>query len=509
MHARKPWRIVAASITSLIILGLFAALVILQPPQRFVDQGTGGSAAAVRKVRQNLIESFCPPRMALADDAQYGDSEFQTTVGDLSGSARYAAFGTVYDAGVEPLESTGGAQTDDKTGSVTLEAPDDDVATSDDVAMIASGEDADKAGMLRSSLLKAQDGSGQAGAMASKATTGDLRGISSSGCVTPQLEQSFLLTGTAQGMSQQLVLANPSSKSTSVTIEARGTSQEGRLALSTDSTVTMRAGSLAFVNLSAAFPDQEGLLVNVTSEQTPVAAVVRTIVSSGLTPKGNDMAMPLHQTAESAEISSIEEGDAVRLLVHAAQESTSSWSWITQNGLVSIGEKTLQADRVSSFDLGQAPQGALGLVGSSDVPMSVSAVLTRDGENGQSDFALANAVPSSASSAVALPAGFEAVLTLSNTTNRKAKATVALFDGHGTLKERKTIDLAANSAKRLDVDAAAVRVDDESQSVSWNARLSHHDLDQAKVAGLSVLEPSELTPRNQTVWVTSGQQVVG
>ena len=50
------------------------------------------------------------------------------------------------------------------------------------------------------------------------ATDGDLKGVSAASCVVPALKQAFLLSGTKTGLTQQLVVANPSAKDTSVTI---------------------------------------------------------------------------------------------------------------------------------------------------------------------------------------------------------------------------------------------------------------------------------------------------
>ena len=63
--------------------------------------------------------------------------------------------------------------------------------------------------------------------MMSWATDGDLKGVSAASCVTPALNQSLMVPGTKTGMTQQLVVANPSAKATSVNIKVWGSDKAG------------------------------------------------------------------------------------------------------------------------------------------------------------------------------------------------------------------------------------------------------------------------------------------
>lgn len=55
------------------------------------------------------------------------------------------------------------------------------------------------------------------------------------------------------------------------------------------------------MELSAAVDGQHGLFVTVSSKETPIASVVRTVTMDGLTPKGSDFALPL-PTASNASV---------------------------------------------------------------------------------------------------------------------------------------------------------------------------------------------------------------
>ena len=67
------------------------------------------------------------------------------------------------------------------------------------------------------------------------------------------------------------------------------------------------AGKESILNLAAAASEQDALYVTVSSADTPVAAVVRTIAMDGLTSKGSDYAVPNNASAKALAINGLSE----------------------------------------------------------------------------------------------------------------------------------------------------------------------------------------------------------
>ena len=92
--------------------------------------------------------------------------------------------------------------------------------------------------------------------------------------------------------------------------------------------------------------------------------------------------------------------------------------------MVPAKDATVTADKVTAIDLGEAPDGALGVMSTAEDAVSFSVKATRSGDSGQADFALVNAGEPSEFSGLALPDGVKASITLANTSN--ARRTVPL-----------------------------------------------------------------------------------
>lgn len=499
--ARRMLRIVTASVTGLVVVAALAALCVAGAVGPVDGAGASGAGAG-HEVSQSRLESYCDRSMPLADDADYGDSEFQASAGDLSYAARYAALGSVYDASARPLDASADAA--DAAGAIALNRADGE----DGGAFVVSSADGARGHILLTDLLKAGEGTGQVGATVSKAKEGDLRGISAATCVVPALTARFLVTGTQTGATQRLVVTNPSPKATAVDITLRGTSQAGALAMSTGGTLTVGPSSQATLDLSAAASGEDALYVTVASGQTPVAVVVRSVTMDGLTPHGSEVAVPLADSASTLALPGVRQGDRVRLLAYARDGAHATVSWVTGDGLVDAGDHDLPADQVASLDLGDAPDGAMAVLVTADSKVTVGAVATRDGADGQQDYALVPAATPAGSGAVALPDGVRATLTLANTTDANTSVTVTTYGADGREDEAKQVELGADGAEGMDVTGSVVVVEDPDDAVAWSVRLTDGGLDKAKVAGLSVLGPTPLDVRQTTVWATQSQQVV-
>ncbi|MBT1180511.1 hypothetical protein JS531_00670 [Bifidobacterium sp. CP2] len=485
--AKRVIRVILAVISSIVLIGAFAVLAVVDLPHVLVD-APGTSLAADHDIVQQRLTAYCPARMRLSDSTDWGDSDYRASEGDLATTATYAAFGSVYASTASSFDVGSG---DD----VTLEAP---ANAGREDAMVA--KDADGVSRtLSTNLLQAGVGSGHAGVIASHASDGDLRGISAGTCTTPAVSQSFLLTATTTGVTQQLVIANPSSKATGVTIAVTGSERSGRMGLATAGSTTVEANAETTIDLSAAASGQNGLYVTVTSDATPVAAVVRTLAADGLTPKGSDFAMPLERPSGTVAIPSVAEGDRTTLYLHAAKATRTRLSWMTDDGPVAIRTVKTDADRVDVIDLGAAPKGAHAILVEAGAKVSAMTKAVRAGASGQEDFALLGAPAASASTGTALPDGYDADVVLANTGDADSTAHVTVMDADGNAGDVHDVAVKAHAAVTMKASGSAVVVADADDTVVWGVRLTGAGLDTAKTAGLAAVTPTALAVREENV----------
>lgn len=508
---RKAARIGFGLLTMLVILAIAAVLVFLPGPSSWVDDTSSESGTAVSHTASpTQISSYCPSPMNLSDTESYGDSAYQASVGNQSSNARYAAFGSVYRSVIMPFGADG-----DDGDSLSLESTE----LSDADTVLVDGEElAQNAAsrLMDTRLLESAQGVGVAGALASQATEGDLKGVSAASCVATDLSHSFLLTGTATGTTQQLIVANPSSKATTVDIQVWGSDASGTLTLATSSTLAVPASSESAMDLAAAASGQDGLYVTVSSAQTPVAAVVRTVSMDGLDSKGSDFAMPLGEPSAASVVPSITQGDETTAYLFSSEDTTVTLSWVSEQGLERAEEVTLESQRVAVVDLGEAPQDTLALVAEAEAEVNFAVSTVRSGAGNQADFALTNAAHPVESSAVALPDGMSARVTLANADDDAHTVTLHVYDASGARLGDRDIEVGANAAVSLTADdltdddetAAVLVLDDESHEVGWGVLLSNTAVDDADMAGLATLEATSLMPQQTQVWARSQSGIV-
>ncbi len=481
----RVMRAIVAAITSVALVAALVLLGIVSIPQWLVDTASGSDATAYHIVQQRL-QSYCPARMSLPDTTDWGDSDYRASEGDISTSSGFAAFGSAYSASVISFDGSDIGEQLTASTSVTNRT----ALTYVDQGGVSR--------LLNASLLEAGVGSGQVGAVASRASSGDLRGISAATCAAPSITHSFLVSDTHTGTSQQLVLANPSSKAASVSVRMYGTSTSGAMNLSTSGTVMVPANGETIMNLSAAASGQDGLYVTVNSSSVSVGAVVRTVVMDGLTPKGSDFAMPLGVAATSNLIPSLSEGDHVAVYLYGEHQSTVSLSWVTEDGLDVIDTYQIKGRRVTVLDLGTVPANVHAVLASSSAELAASVKAVRSGNDGQEDFALLSAVTPEESSAAVLPQGVTSTLMLANTANKRTEANITFISDNGETKSKQSVTLRANSAVTVTGEGLAALVDDDNNNVAWAVRLTSADLSEG-VAGLSMIAPTALIASEETV----------
>lgn len=499
MKSRKAIAATAVLSAAILVAGT-GALALLGPLAGTVDHAPG-TPIPTTQVEQTMLESYCAPRMALADTESYGDEQFAASTGNLTSTGRYAAFGTFASARLDSL---------DALPQQTLGK-----ASADGVSVLTHDQNAEDKGeglLFDATLLKAQEGVGTAGTTASWASEGDLRGLSAVACVQPAMEQSFLLGATSTGTSQQLLLANPSDKATVVSIKAWGSKSPGEAQLATNSQMTVGANATAVVSLSSALPGQDALAVTVTSAVTPVTALVRHTAADGLTPTGNEYAMSSGTTGRTLVIPGLAKGDAPTIRLFSMKDTEAIVFWMNAKGAKEATRVKLTAGQASSTKLDGMPDDARAVQVTADTEVTATLSLERSGDNGQRDFALAGSQPEAKRSVIAVPDGLSAALTVANTGTDKAHGTFEFIGADGTSLGTKDIDVPAGGTtvlqgKDVPGGTAAVSLADDGATLVWNARLTSSKLDDAGVAGLSVVAPTSLMPRHAEITAVRSQSV--
>lgn len=500
----RVYRVVLAVLTFVVLALMIVCLLFAPWPSWLVDNPGSNGSSGSRRVHQTELTYYCPSKMALSDTGKYGDSQFQANDGNMASSARYGAFGSVYRATVGPL--TNGSE----SGDDTLKGPNsvDGASVKTFSGSLDSGSRA-----FDTHLLAAKSGTGATASVASWATTGDLQGVAATTCQVPVLRQDFLLTGTKTGTTQQLVVANPSSKATSLQVRVWDTKHAQPLQLSTGSTLNVGADGEATMELSSAVPGADGLFVSINSGETPVSAVVRSVSMDGLDAKGSDFVTPVGEPASDVYLPGIDEGDQVKLLLHADAASDATISWVNSKGSADQAKQQhVEAGKVSVVDLGAAPQDISGIRVSGSAKLNAEASVTRSGDGGHVDFAFISPVRPASHSAIALPDKTNGELTLLNDSDDSATTTIRAYDGQGSEAGSKQISVPARGGIRVAVsdisDKASLITLDHAQHIAWGMRVTQADVSGAGLAGVAYVSPSSLEPQSMEVWAKADRSIV-
>lgn len=489
MSRGKVWTF--SIISGLAVVALSAASIVGPPLVNGIDPvGENASARISQKVSQTLLTSYCPSQVSLNDQESYGDSEFSVSQGDLSSAKRFAAIGSVYSSSLNSLSS---------------EKVSDAVEGDDSFAL--GGLKAEEPTVLSSTLLSAEKGTGSTGTVASWASSGDVQGLAATRCTGSALTSSFVVPSTTTGNTSTLVVANTSDKPTSVSVELWGASSQGSIAASTDSTLTVAAHSEKTLNLSAAAADQEGLFVMLTSKVVPVYSVVKVTSASGLTSKGVEYAGASSKISGTTSLTGVHEGQKMTVRAFSQKSQTVQVTWTGENDEKEAKEIVVEAGKLASVDLGSVPQGMNALRVESAEGLYVSATALNDAE-GQQDFSVLSPNAAVASSAVTIPDGTNASLTIANEGNKKQEVSFQGIDSSGKIvgtKKRSISGMRSVSVPLDDIGSSVVTVvltvPDDSHIV-WSASLGVKALTDAKVSAAAVVEPTSLMPQTSVVTST-------
>lgn len=491
----KVTKVAATTVSACVVAGALLVMAFIPGRQLSFGNANPANASVVQEVSPKVMDQYCPAQMGLADTGTYGDKEFQASVGDLASGARYAAFGSIFHAQVSPLG--------DDSKSTVLQGPQsDDADSTADSVVVASFDSAEAPQVFETRLLGASAGTGASGSMASWASNGDIAGVAASTCINMQLNQSFLISGTKEGTTQQLLIANPTDKSTTVQLSMTGT-KPGQIVMATQSSVVVGAGEQRTVDLAAAAPNQDALRVNLVSQESPVASVIRTVSMKGLDPDGNDFTLPLNPASTTQIVNMGDSRNAMTLRAYASQAASLNLSWITQSGVKSAGKRAMKANVVNVMELNDIPDDALGLLIESDADFQAAAGIDVS-DGGSRDFAFVNAASPYAQSALALPSGVQAHVSMVNASSKPIELSLTAYDEHGESVGTRDIHLDGDSAVMfsptdISKNAVALSTDYEGNDVVWGAFLTSDKVSSSDHSGLAYIGADRLEVAKQTV----------
>lgn len=482
----------------LLVVACVVALCCAMP--NFVDNANAPTSSVSHSVGVSRLQSVCPIRLSLPDLAQYGDSQYNESEGDLQSSARYSTFGDVYRASVHNIRDTNDESTllskklnNDGTSSLTYD-----------------GDVNHDAQVLEGRLSNIASGTGIAASMASWATKGDVRGLSATTCSIPTMKQTFLVPESGEGVSIRLEAFNPASKPTVVRVRAWSAKRGSNpINLSTGSAFTVPAHSHAYFDLSAAAPKSSGLYAQVESEQTPIAAFVKVVHMSGLTVKGVDIIRALSAMSYETVLSGINESEQAKAYVWPDKDGKVTISWMNDSGAQTVKDLSVKSHNLQVIDLGKVPEKVHALSITGSVKTSAMMSVSRDGKDGQSDIAFISASRSQGISAIVSPVSAEeTTLYIASTSDSDSSVFLQAVGASGM----KRVSVPAHSVVTVpasDISHNAVMFTvKSSKNISLSARIRKDDLDKANVAGIAWLASQSLEPQQAQVHVNSDNHIV-
>lgn len=498
---------------SVLLLSMMSALLfvvpsvvlsVVSPMKSLVDSASSSGSSIEHQVSATSLQTVCPSRISLPDLTKYGDSQFHETEGNIKAVARYGAFGDVYSAQVNGINSKDDQYTDLKTADA------DDYSS----ALFAESTVDNEAQILKGNLSEASSGTGIASAYASWATQGDMRGIAASTCSNPSMRSSFLIPESKTGVSIKLVVVNTSSKATVINVSAWSYEHGSQpVNLSTGSAFAVQAKSKVSFDVSAAISHSEGSYIQVVSDQTPVASYVDVIRSEGLSPKGIDVIKTLSPSSKTSIMPGVLAQDQTKLYIWPQKSGHASISWLTSSGVQKIKDIDVTSNKVQIVDLGVAPDNVNALTVDSNVDCYTMAQVSRDGSAGQSDVAYITAVRNQGNSVIVSPlSAAETTMYVASENNQNSSFAINAYNSRGELIASKRYDVAPNSV----VEIKGNNINDKSvmytlkskDSLSWGARLNSRVLSDENIASVAWLSPHSLESQHMNIRVSNDPRIV-
>ncbi|MFI2753054.1 DUF5719 family protein [Cellulomonas sp. P22] len=457
MSARAWAAQMARVMSGLVVLGATGAVVV----------GAGALPDAPPEATPSGLVDVAPPRTTLVCAGPL------VLPDDAGGSSGFARVPVEPDLQVQALSTaTSGGEV--APGTMTLLGGSTPSAELTPGAVAASRLLTDPSGAV---LVQAEPVGGApallAATSASTVTAGDLRGLAAASCRTPGSEQWLVGGSTEIGSSASLVLLNPGTTPTEVTIELWGPSGQVELA-GTDHHL-VAPGAQRVVDLAAVAAEQRRLVVRLTTTGGAVSATLQDSALDGFTAAGTDLVVPGAEPATRQVVTGLVVEDStvddtvqpvLRLLAPGADGTTARVTLLGTDGPVELpGADTvaLAAGEVTDLPLGGLAAGAYTAVVDADVPVVAAGLLTRRGAPGELDptptleRAWAAAAEPSTELLAAVPQGTTASVVLARATqdpDGDAGAGSAVLRGYGARGElvaEKAVSLAADRTMVVDV----------------------------------------------------------
>lgn len=282
----------------------------------------------------------------------------------------------------------------------------------------------------------------------------DLFGFAAAPC-RPAGSESWLLGGMVETGSEDLiVLTNPGSVPSTVTLSVFGTVRDS-------TTVIVPAGSQTALPLISIATGAEVPIVKVTATGAPVRAVLQSSLTRTLDPAGADLQDAVTAPQQNVVIPGVQvfpstsDGSEMAYLRLMSPEVDAQAVVTVRalDGFATVSEQRvpLAADEPAQISLSSLPAGEYTVQVDSDVPL-LAAVREQDGSGPQTDFAWLTPAPEVSEEVfVAVPDGPAAKLVIVNDEDADAIVDLGVVDGTS-----RQVTVPAGSSTSVPVDARTV-----------------------------------------------------
>ncbi len=467
---RAPSRETLAGLVSAVAIVAAAAGILTAASLAPQPAGSRSIPAALAAVPAGASTGVCPGPARLLEGTEAGtDPQFSpesaTARSTVTGAVLSAPGGVLPESRLSAIDGTPAVEIA-KQGS----QPGQPAGPQDLVAGVLGGHAVDSA-----TLLSAEAQAGQkptaAGAMRFTATDGDLQGSAAASCQPPSNDLWLAGASTTLGRTSVLVLSNPSSTPSTVSLELYG--GKGQIQAPGSRGLLVAPGSTRSIVLAGLAPGEAQLTVHVRSAGGPVAATIQQSVLRGLTPGGVDFIAPGASPAARQVMTGVDiqdaggisatignngygdAGPALALTVPGPSDAVVEVKLFGRDGQKALpggGVVTAKAGAVTEMSLAGVPAGHYTISTSSDISFVAATRVTRGvASEKAADVAwAASGVRLGSQHVVPVPQGGDRTLVFGVLENR-ATVTYAAITADGKIGTAATADVAGGTTTSIKV----------------------------------------------------------
>lgn len=257
-----------------------------------------------------LQRLICPSQINSQDVSEtISDPEFDVDQSETKIGGSFASFGSVSSGTI--------TNTDEHSSSIDLSNSNSGIwhkeLTSSDNSLLNIASGSESALVFDSSFSQAQGTAGSAGSVVYDTLKGDVAGLATAECSAPDDSIWLLGGGTTKGEYSTLVMVNPYSSNTVVTISVWGSNTnqvnehnpDGQVTYRSSKEVAVHAGSTKTINLASLTDNQSGIALHLEAKGALIGAYIEYYQIDGLTPQGVDFIMPTKQLSKSAVVNGV------------------------------------------------------------------------------------------------------------------------------------------------------------------------------------------------------------